>query len=316
MSGWKILLQKGKPRVTLLVRQEDSIITKEHGLSKVSDMIVDFHTHIFPPEVISDRAEFANRDPAFEHIYGSPSARMVDAEGLVEAMDEEGVDKAVVFGFPWADAGVCKMANAYLLEAKARYPERIVPFYTPSLAGGKQTVRRAARSLDEGMQGIGEVAFYTSGMGRRQWSKLLDLAEVAIEAGVPLLLHANESVGHNYPGKTDMRLRDLWRFIEQTEGLTLVLAHWGGGLFFYELMKSVAKRVTSLYYDTAASPFLYSSKVYRIAADILGPERILFGSDFPLIRPSRYRREMEEGGLSEELQRRIMGENACKLLQL
>ena len=282
----------------------------------MDDIIVDFHTHIFPPDIISKRQDFAAKEPAFALIYGNPSARMVDAEGLVRAMDEEGVDRAVTFGFPWADEGLCRAANAYLMDAGTRYPDRIIPFYTPSLAGGKQAVRRAALALEEGMRGIGEVAFYTSGMGKRQWSYLLSLGEAARASGVPLLLHTNESVGHNYPGKTDMRLRDLWRFVEQADGLVLVLAHWGGGLFFYELMKSVAKRVENLYYDTAASPFLYAPRVYRIAVDILGPERILFGTDFPLIRPSRYRNEMEEGGLSVDAQRRILGPNACDLLKL
>jgi len=279
-------------------------------------MIVDFHTHVFPPEVIEGRRNFAERDPAFALIYGNPGARMADAEGLVRALDEEGVDKAVVFGFPWADPGLSGMANAYLLDAKSRYPDRIVPFYTPCLAGGRQTVRSAARAIEQGMQGIGEVAFYTAGMGKRQWSHLRSLAEIARECGVPLLLHANESVGHSYPGKTDMRLRDLWRFVDETQGVSLVLAHWGGGLFFYELMKSVRKRAENLYYDTAASPFLYDSRVYRIAVEIVGPERILFGSDFPLIRPSRYRREMEEGGLSADVQEGILGRNACRLLKL
>jgi predicted TIM-barrel fold metal-dependent hydrolase len=279
-------------------------------------MIVDFHTHIFPPEVIEGRQGFVERDPAFAHIYGNPSASMVSAEGLVEALDEEGVDKAVVFGFPWADAGLSRMANAYLLDAKKRYPDRILPFHTPSLSGGKRAVQRAASALERGMLGIGEVAFYTSGMGKRQWSYLRALAGVARERGVPLLLHTNESVGHTYPGKTDMRLGDLWRFVEEAEGVTLVLAHWGGGLFFYELMKSVRKRTENLYYDTAASPFLYAPEVYRIAVEILGPERILFGSDFPLIRPSRYQREMEEGGLSADAQEMIMGRNASRLLGL
>jgi predicted TIM-barrel fold metal-dependent hydrolase len=81
-------------------------------------------------------------------------------------------------------------------------------------------------------------------------------------------------------------------------------------------MKSVRKRVEKLYYDTAASPFLYTPEVYRIAVEILGPERILFGSDFPLIRPSRYQREMEEGGLPADAQGMIMGRNACRLLGL
>jgi predicted TIM-barrel fold metal-dependent hydrolase len=279
-------------------------------------MIVDFHTHIFPPEVIERRSDFSKKDLPFAHIYGNPSARMVTAEGLVDALDEEGVDKAVVFGFPWTDTGLSRTANDYLLDAKIRYPDRIVPFYTPSLTGGGQTVQRARRALKKGMQGIGEVAFYTAGMGKRRWSYLRSLAEIAREQDVPLLLHANESVGHDYPGKTDMRLRDLWRFVEETEGLTLVLAHWGGGLFFYELMKSVRNRAATLYYDTAASPFLYAPSVYRIAVEILGPERILFGSDFPLIRPSRYWREMDEGGLPADAQSMILGRNACRLLRL
>ncbi len=279
-------------------------------------MIVDFHTHIFPPEVIERRSDFSKKHPPFAHIYENPSARMVTAEGLIDALDEEGVDKAVVFGFPWTDSGLSRMANDYLLDAKTRYPERIVPFYTPSLTRGRQTVQRAVSTLKKGMQGIGEVAFYTAGMGKRQWSYLRSLAEIAREQDVPLLLHANESVGHDYPGKTDMRLRDLWRFVEETEGLTLVLAHWGGGLFFYELMKSVRNRAANLYYDTAASPFLYAPGVYRIAVEILGPERILFGSDFPLIRPSRYWREMEEGGLPADARAMILGRNACRLLRL
>jgi predicted TIM-barrel fold metal-dependent hydrolase len=48
----------------------------------------------------------------------------------------------------------------------------------------------------------------------------------------------------------------------------------------------------------------------------LGPERILFGTDFPLLRPSRYRKEMEEGGLSADEQAKILGGNACDLLKL
>ena len=87
-------------------------------------MIVDFHTHIFPPDVIERRQDYADRDPAFAHIYGNPSARMVDAEGLVEAMGEEGVDKAVVFGFPWADVAA---DNAQItLEALKNIQEKAV----------------------------------------------------------------------------------------------------------------------------------------------------------------------------------------------
>ncbi len=279
-------------------------------------MIIDFHTHILPPEVIRNRADFAKRDAAFALLYEDPRSRIVTAEGLIEAMDRDGVERAGVCGFPWADQGICAMTNDYLLEAQQRFPDRLFSFYTPSSSGGRESARRAAEALERGMRGIGEVGFYSSGMGKRQWRWLQWLGEAACAAGAPLLLHVNESVGHQYPGKTDMRLRDLWRFIEEKGDLLLVLAHWGGGLFFYELMKSVRKEVRDLYYDTAASPYLYLPEVYRIGVEIVGADRILFGSDYPLIRPSRYFREMEAGGLTGEARRKILGENAARLLHL
>ena len=276
-------------------------------------MIFDFHTHIFPPEVIARRHDFAEKDPAFALIYGDSKARMVSAEGLVEGMDRDGVDKAVVCGFPWADRGLVRIANDYLLEAQQRYPGRIYAFYTPPLTGDDKVLGLADEALGKGMRGIGEVAFYISRMGRENWSYVGRLAGVARDRGVPFLLHENEPVGHSYPGKVEMQLKDIWDFAREQAELKLVLAHWGGGLFFYELMKSVRHSLGNLYYDTAASPFLYTPSVYRVAVEILGPGRVLFGSDCPLIRPSRYFREMQEAGLSSEDQSRILGRNALSL---
>ncbi len=279
-------------------------------------MIIDFHTHIFPPEVVENRERFAKKDAVLSLVYGNPKAKMVTVEGHLEAMEQDGVDAAVVCGFPWADPGLSEMANAYVLEAQERYPGRVHAYYTPSLSTGKGVLRGARDALEKGMKGIGEAAFYRAEMLDEDWSQLGDLAGIAREFGLPLLLHVNEPVGHVYPGKVEMRLRDIWRFVSDFPDLTLVLAHWGGGLFFYELMKSVRRSVGNLYYDTAASPFLYDPSIYRIAVDILGPDRILFGSDYPLIRPSRYFREIEEAGLSPEAKAGLLGENARRLLQL
>jgi len=82
------------------------------------------------------------------------------------------------------------------------------------------------------------------------------------------------------------------------------------------LMPEVAKAMTNVYYDTAASPFLYSKRIYRIVSEIVGAEKIIFGSDFPLVRPRRYFQELEESGLSEEDQKKILGLNFSRLLNL
>jgi len=94
-----------------------------------------------------------------------------------------------------------------------------------------------------------------------------------------------------------------------------VLAHWGGGIFFFNLLKKEVKEsMNNVWFDTAASPFLYDPKVYRLAKDIIGADKILFGSDFPLLKPSRYFTELKETGLEKKDIAKICGENAVKLL--
>jgi hypothetical protein len=131
------------------------------------------------------------------------------------------------------------------------------------------------------------------------------------------MLHTNEPLGHNYPGKSPIRLEEIYSIVQTFPELTLILAHWGGGLLFFNLLKKeVPTALKNVYFDTAASPYLYRPEIYRLAAEIMGPEKILFGSDYPLLPGSRYLKEMKEGGLPEQWQEMITGKNLQKLLNL
>ena len=70
-------------------------------------MIIDFHTHIFPPEVRDNREEYVRRDPTFAEMYADPKAKIATAEDLLASMDEAGVDVSVALGFAWRDARAC-----------------------------------------------------------------------------------------------------------------------------------------------------------------------------------------------------------------
>jgi predicted TIM-barrel fold metal-dependent hydrolase len=102
--------------------------------------------------------------------------------------------------------------------------------------------------------------------------------------------------------------------VNALQGMRVILAHWGGGFFFYELMPEIAAVCQGVYYDTAASPFLYTKKIYKTAIDIIGPQRILFGSDYPLIPPQRYKQEMQEAGVGAKDLEAILEGNAQRLL--
>jgi predicted TIM-barrel fold metal-dependent hydrolase len=95
----------------------------------------------------------------------------------------------------------------------------------------------------------------------------------------------------------------------------IVLAHWGGGLFFYSLMKrDVRETLRNVFFDTAASPFLYDPEIYHLAVKLLGDDKILFGSDYPLLSPARYFGEIREAGLTKSQIDKICGGNARQLL--
>jgi predicted TIM-barrel fold metal-dependent hydrolase len=108
---------------------------------------------------------------------------------------------------------------------------------------------------------------------------------------------------------------DLPSFIERHPEANVVAAHWGGGLPFYALLRRGHATLANTYFDTAATRFLYRREIFRHAVDLVG-ERVLFGSDFPLLSQSRCRHEVEEAHLTDEEKRLILGENARRLLKL
>lgn len=279
-------------------------------------MIIDFHTHLFPESICTGREACCESEPAFDMLYRSPKSRLVSEEALLKAMDENGVDQSVVFGFPWQSPELFKRHNDFILKAVQRHPDRLVGFgcFDPA---SREAAQEAERCLDGGLAGIGELAFYRSGIESESLAQLAPIMDVCRARGRPVLIHTNEPVGHDYPGKTPNTFAQIYRMVERFPDNTIVLAHWGGGLFFFNLLKKeVKERLRNVYFDTAASPFLYDPAIYRIAIQVVGVSKILFGSDFPLISPARYFKEFQDAGLSDEELRQVCGTNAGRLLGL
>jgi len=279
-------------------------------------MLIDFHTHIFPRSIRDRRERFFSNEPAFELLYASPKSRMAGADQLVADLDANGVDKAVTFGFPWCTPETTKYHNDYILESVARYPDRLIGFCCVD-AMQPQAPAEVERCLTAGMSGVGELAFYCCEMDCQYSGVLDDIMVLARQADCPVMIHTNEPVGHAYPGKTTNTLAQIYTLIKKYPRNRLVLAHWGGGIFWYSLMKKeVSEVLRNVWFDTAASPFLYRPDIYRLALDLAGPDKIVLGSDFPLLSVKRYLEEMGQAGLSDAQQENICHRNAAALLQL
>lgn len=286
---------------------------------------VDAHVHVFPPEVIREREAYLGRDAWFGALYGSPEARMVDADEVVAQMDGTEVEVSVVFGFAFRDQGLCRMINDYVIEAVSRHPGRLAGLACVS-PGAPGAVAELERCLDAGLRGCGELMPDGQGFGgslgaparaRGGASAPEDLAAISRcleERDLPLLIHANEPVGHHYPGKGRFTPEACFALAKAHPALTIVLAHMGGGLFLYELMPEVRTALARVYYDTSAVPYLYGPDVYAVAVSCAGEGKLIFGSDYPLLSPGRYFEGL--GGLAPGARAATLGHTARKVFRL
>lgn len=279
-------------------------------------MIIDSHVHVYPPSFRERREEIARRDATFRELYSNPNAVLATADDLLIAMDEAGVDVAVAVGIGWTDRDVAREANDYLLECVARSGGRLLAFGSVNPAWGDDALAEVERCAKAGLAGVGELHPDTQGFSIDDAEVMGPLMATARRLGVPVLTHASEPVGHSYPGKGTVTPDKLLRFIEAFPGQTVIAAHWGGGLPFYALMPEVKAALADAYFDTAASPFLYTPDIFPNAARVLGADRVLFGTDFPLIKHTRLLEQVRESGLSDEEQAMITGGNAARLFGL
>lgn len=278
-------------------------------------MIVDFHTHIFKSELIKDRDIFRD-DNNFSFLYSNEKAKMIDHNIMLESMKNSDIDYVVAMGIPWEKEKPCDEHNLYFREVLDISEGKIIPFGSVPMDNNANMDKWVKRIKDIGLAGIGEVAFYAEGMNKKNNDFLRRLLSSAKEYSLPVCLHVNEPVGHNYPGKYDSNLKTLYSIIQEFRDLTIILAHWGGGLLFYELMPEVKEDFENIYYDTAASPYLYKDRIFDIAIDIVGSDKILFGTDFPLISFNRYLKAVDENVENIDDRNKILGENAMRILNI
>ena len=279
-------------------------------------MIVDAHCHIFPESFSARHQELSRRDATYAALFPNPNPRLATAETLVQAMDQAGVDRAVVMGMGWATQELAVEANNYIAESVAQHPGRLIGFCSVNPAWGQGAMEEMDRCAAAGLRGAGELHSDSQGFDLTDERLIGPVMEKARELGWPVTLHASEPVGHQYPGKGIATPDKLYRLIENFPNNVIVCAHWGGGLPFYALMPEVPEVLSNVYFDSAASPFLYEPEIFATVAGLVGAGKILLGTDYPLISHRRLLKQVRESALTQEQQAQVLGTNAARLLGL
>jgi uncharacterized protein len=279
-------------------------------------VIIDFHTHIFSPEVKNDRSKYIAADPCFAALYSDKKAKLATAEDLIRNMDKEEMDISVVLNIGWTKQGLCIETNNYIMESVGRYPKRLVGFGAIQMRETDTAIKEVERCARGGMKGIGEIRPDIQQADLKNPDGIRPLIESIFDHNLILLTHSSEPAGHQYQGKGSVTPDFLYSLITKFPELKLVCAHWGGGLPFYALMPEVKKAMKNVFFDTAASPFLYSPQIYNHVIELVGREKILFGSDYPLLQPGRLIKEINSLDLPEETREMILSRNATRLLRI
>ncbi len=216
-------------------------------------------------------------------------------EELIRRAKALGISKLVVNGTKWPDL---RASNDAVAAFAANHPDIVIGFAVanPYQNGMADEVRRCFDEL--GFRGLKLHSFfetYHSARGISSYTREWDAVfAVVAERHMPVLYHGvvTEAMVRNWPG------------------IPFVAAHGIASVATMEKMTAYP----NFHVDTAASQNV--AWCVTTGAEILGADRILWGTDAPLADFAQRLGVVLDSGLPEEDIRKILGLNAARLLGL
>jgi predicted TIM-barrel fold metal-dependent hydrolase len=208
--------------------------------------------------------------------------------------------------------------NEEIAEVAAANPDVLIPFASvdPHKPDAVEEAKRLIR--DHAVRGFkfhpNIQAFFPDDRS------VYPLYEAIAEAGLPALFHTGHSgIGTGLPGGGGVRLKysnpmHLDDVAADFPELTIVMAH--PSFPWQDEAISIALHKQQVYIDLSGwSPKYFSPNLISYANTLLR-DRVLFGSDFPLITPDRWLEDFAKADFKDEVRPLILKENAVKLLGL
>ena len=307
-------------------------------------MIIDWHAHVYPPELARERR------------WGGITPFTI--ENLLEAHEKEGIERCVVSNTihylkEKTDAESLTFLqrwNEYAAEIQQKYKDRVIVFTSTLPCGGAPFVKELERAIVE--CGLNGVLINSSHQHAYPDDDAADpFFELVGSLGIPVMMHA-PSVGYGEERMHEYRLASsvgrpfdeclsIARLIvrgvfERYPKVKCVGCHLGGGIcdvigrmdYAYELgdrasglgsyepmriTKRPSEYLKDLNFDTVA----YHPPAVMCAYQTVGAKRLVFGSDAPPLLPllPRAKKINEELPISESERADIFANNAIKLLQ-
>ena len=286
-------------------------------IDPVQIVAIDVHTH-------AETSARAPRDPC-SVIYDEAMAKYFKEAGRptipqVAQYYRERKMAAVIFTVDSeAEIGIWRIANEEVAELAAENADVLIPFASIDPARGKMGVREARRLIEE--YGVRGFKFHPSTQGfYPNDRKAYGLYEVIAGHKLPALFHTGQTgFGAGMKGGGGVRLKySNPMYIDDVAvdfpDMPIIIAHpsWP----WQDEALSICLHKPNVYIDLSGwSPKYFSPQLVQYANTLL-KERMLFGSDFPLITPDRWMKDFAEAGFKPEVHPLILKENAIRALKL
>ena len=227
---------------------------------------------------------------------------------------------AVVFTVDAEQAtGHVPIPNDEIAEDCAEHADVLIPFASIDPWKGKAGAREARRLVER--YGVRGFKFHPSIQGMAPNDRTAyPLYEVIEELGVPALFHTGQTgIGAGVPGGGGIRLKYSNPMLVDDVAvdfpeLRIILAH--PSFPWQDEALSVATHKPSVYIDLSGwSPKYFPPQLVQYANTLL-KDKVLFGSDFPVITPDRWMADFDKLEIKPEVRPKILKDNAARLLGL
>src|SRR5579862_4842478 len=278
----------------------------------------DVHVH-----VESDGHGHTSRDDellaASARYFKSDSDRAPTVEQIADYYRQREL-AAVVFTVDASTAtGHQALSSEEIADRPAAHADVLIPFGSVDPRAGAEAVRRARRLIaNHGVRGF---KFHPSlqdfAPDDRQYYPLYEAIE---EAGLPAVFHTGQTgIGAGLPGGRGIKLRLsnpmlLDDVAADFPGMPVILAH--PSVPWQDEAISIATHKANVYIDLSGwSPKYFPPQLVRAAGSYL-QDKVLFGTDYPLLTPERWLSDFELLDIKPEVHPKILKHNAARLLRL
>lgn len=227
---------------------------------------------------------------------------------------------AVVFTVDAESAtGHPPISNEEIAIACAEHADVLIPFASIDPAKGAPGAREARRLAEEfGVRGF---KFHPSLQGFFPNDRVaFPLYEVLQELGLPAIFHTGQTgIGARVRGGGGIRLKYsnpmcIDDVAVDFPDLRIIMAH--PAFPWQDEALAVATHKPNVYIDLSGwSPKYFPPQLIRYANTLL-KDKVLFGSDYPLITPDRWLADFEGLDIKPDVRPRILKRNAISLLGL